>query len=52
MPLVTAETWCIIDTDSGGKLLNGKLANHKTKYCTKVTGTSANLKKDDTLTLN
>jgi D-alanyl-D-alanine carboxypeptidase len=29
IPLVTAETWCIIDTDSGGKLLNGKLANHK-----------------------
>jgi D-alanyl-D-alanine carboxypeptidase len=26
---VTAETWCVMDVDSGGKLLIGKLANHK-----------------------
>lgn len=29
LPLVTAETWCVYDTDTGGKLLNGKLVNHK-----------------------
>jgi D-alanyl-D-alanine carboxypeptidase len=29
LPPVSAETWCVFDTDSGGKCLNGKLVNHK-----------------------
>ena len=29
LPKIEAETWCVFDTDSGGKLLNGKLVNHK-----------------------
>ena len=82
---VSAESWCVFDTDSGGKVLAGKLVNCKRevasltkmmtflvswqvfkkyfpepmtikitvpKYCTKVTGTIAALKKKDTLTLH
>jgi len=29
LPIVTAETWCVYDVDSGGNLLIGKLANHR-----------------------
>jgi len=29
LPYVSAETWCVCDIDTGGKLINGKLANHK-----------------------
>ena len=29
LPIVSAEAWCVFDTDSGGKLLHGKLVNHK-----------------------
>lgn len=85
IPAVSAEAWCVFDTDSGGKVLAGKLVNCKRevasltkmmtflvswqlfqkyfpelttinitvpKYCTKVTGTIAGLKKKDTLSLH
>lgn len=29
LPHVTADSWCVFDTDSGGKLLTGKLTNHR-----------------------
>jgi D-alanyl-D-alanine carboxypeptidase len=29
LPVVSADAWCVFDTDSGGKLLHGKLVNHK-----------------------
>lgn len=84
LPPVTAEAWCIFDTDTE-KLLTGKLVNHKRecasltkmmtflvswqvfqknfpeltdidikipKYCTQVNGTTAFLRKRDTLTLH
>lgn len=29
LPPVSADTWCLIDLDQDGKIINGKLANHK-----------------------
>jgi D-alanyl-D-alanine carboxypeptidase len=29
LPFVTAEAWCVLDTDCGGKMVHGKFANHK-----------------------
>jgi serine-type D-Ala-D-Ala carboxypeptidase (penicillin-binding protein 5/6) len=85
LPFVSAESWCILDTDSGGKMVQAKLPNFKRevaslnkmmtfaaawqvyqryfpesttvsievpKYCTEVIGTSAFLKKRDTLTMH
>ena len=85
LPFVSAESWCIMDTDSGGKMVQAKLPNFKRevaslnkmmtfaaawqvyqryfpesttvsievpKYCTEVIGTSAFLKKRDTLTMH
>lgn len=85
LPVVTAETWCIYDTDSGGKQIIGKLSNYRREiasltkmmtflvslqmyqksypnedvlkiivpeYCTQVSGTTANLKAGDCLSLD
>ena len=29
LPDISAEAWCVLDTDSGGKCIHGKLINYK-----------------------